>query len=271
MSEVEPNRWLIQKALRALPVTKYALGLAAIAILASIGRSAWSSIPIVGMLPLIAGVLVLMVLLIIVSRIADGKHTRGPAVIIVWAISLSFIAILLASVSVLLTGWPPNFARLILPASTKSLDDEKDATRTKPSPIPQPPSASSPGTPTAIVPTSTTAANAVLKRPYFVLLVCGVSQRTKEDLRGALNRRGSVISEKDYGDNPDHPNMSGSEVVFYYDEASKKYADDLAAMLTKNFYTDERWQSQSGKGATVKDRPNTYTINMMGAGCLDYE
>ena len=107
---------LIRTAIKSVPVVRYALGLAAIAILVSIARGANPDIGLAGMVPVIVATLILMTLLIIIAAISESRSVlAGPAALVTWSASLALVVILAASVSAMLIGWPPQWADLILP------------------------------------------------------------------------------------------------------------------------------------------------------------
>lgn len=103
-------------AVKAVPVVRFALGLAAIAIFFSVVRGAIPDVSIVKMFPLMAAIMVLMLLLVLLAAAAEARERISyPALLLVWAITLCVIVILGAGVSALLIGKPERFAKLILP------------------------------------------------------------------------------------------------------------------------------------------------------------
>ena len=107
---------LIRTAIKSVPVVRYALGLAAIAILVSIARGANPDIGLAGMVPVIIGTLILMTLLIVIAAISESRSVlAGPAALVTWSASVALVVVLAASVSAMLIGWPPQWADLILP------------------------------------------------------------------------------------------------------------------------------------------------------------
>lgn len=108
---------IVSEALRSVPVVKYALGLAAIAIFLAVIRTATQNVG-VGMFPLMAGMLLLMVLLIVVAAAARNNGGASlPAMFLVWVVVLFITVFLSFTVSAVLIGKPEQWARIILPPS----------------------------------------------------------------------------------------------------------------------------------------------------------
>lgn len=136
---------IVRMALKAVPVTKIGLALSAIVILAAIARSSWSDVSLWVMLPVIAGTLLLMILLIIVSVIgASPGRLAAPAIILAWAVILAVIVMLGALVTAVLFGKPDRFAELILPERVAdkpllkiSHSDKEGGSKLQPPSVPQ--------------------------------------------------------------------------------------------------------------------------------------
>lgn len=96
-------------AIKEVPVVGFALGLAAIAILASIARAAISDVSWMAMVPVIAGTILLMVLLITVASIPrdDGRLT-SPALFLVWSVSIIAVVSLATVLAAIAFRYPPD-------------------------------------------------------------------------------------------------------------------------------------------------------------------
>lgn len=115
VADLKPST-IVREALEAVPVVRYALALAAIAILLAIVKTATDSVGI-SMFPLVAGMLLLMVLLIVVSAAAQDGKASSAAKFLIWVVVLFVTVFLGFTVSAVLIGKPDLWARIILPQS----------------------------------------------------------------------------------------------------------------------------------------------------------
>jgi len=214
-TDFDENSGIIKTAIQSVPVVKYALGLAAIAILVLIVRGANPDIGIVGMAPIILGVLILMILLIIVATIAESKSTlQRPAAFITWAASIALVALLAASVSAILFGWPTQLARLILPSVVA------DKPLIGPKTTPLSPASEKPVTTPSIIavvepPVPTTAAPVSLLPP---LVSAKLKKNIERSWQSERSRTCSVLLEVNansiiWHDLPDNQNGSQKMIV----------------------------------------------------------
>jgi hypothetical protein len=107
---------IVNAAMRAVPALKYALGLAAIAVLGSIVLSLLGSVHVAAVV--VSAMLIGMMLLFVFARLVT---TGGPAVIaasvvLVWVTVLFFCTFLVFTASAIAVRWPKPWAELLLPA-----------------------------------------------------------------------------------------------------------------------------------------------------------
>jgi hypothetical protein len=103
---------VISAAIRAVPVVKYALGLAGVAAAASVVGAFVGSGPaaIITMAAMLLGMLFLY-LVSVVTTGGEPKPLPLPAAVILWAVTLFICAMLFLFTTALAFGWPDNFAR----------------------------------------------------------------------------------------------------------------------------------------------------------------
>lgn len=154
MSTAQSDGALVRTAIKLVPVVKFAIGIAAIAILISVIRAANADLGMGSMFAMIVVMLILMVLLIVVDKISESKSIlTGPAVLVLWCSTIALVVMVAATVTATLFGWPVQLAELIIPAAA-----DKPATPNQ-----------KPAIPAQAQPKTQTAAQPQVKLPKSVL------------------------------------------------------------------------------------------------------
>jgi hypothetical protein len=110
---------IINKAVKAVPAVKYAIGVAGIGAAASIVYALFNS-PQEAIISIVC-MIVLMVLLLIFARVASLKHnsTKNAAIFAVWGILLLFIASCIIMFTAIFFDWPKSLNELFGGKSAK--------------------------------------------------------------------------------------------------------------------------------------------------------
>jgi hypothetical protein len=108
-------------AVKAVPSIKYAIGVAGVIAAAMIAYNLSSEDPRKAVLGFIFALAGMYLLLIFASAGRVGAIVRGPVVLIVWALTLMFIACLLLTLSAYAIGAPAGWAKLVgaVPADSR--------------------------------------------------------------------------------------------------------------------------------------------------------
>jgi hypothetical protein len=120
---VQQFRWpsaILNQAIHAVPVVRFALALAGIAAAAAIIRGLLPGFSISEMLPLFLAALAFMAALLLLDRVAKlpRSSSRGLEPVFLWAICLSVITLMAASISAITIGWPSQLTRTLLGTGT---------------------------------------------------------------------------------------------------------------------------------------------------------
>ena len=102
---------LYNKAARAVPSIKYALGVAGMVAAGAMALAVSKGNPKVATLSFVA-VLIGMCLLVVFAAAANAVG-RWPGIILVWAVTILFVCMLIVTVTALAFGLPGNWAKVI--------------------------------------------------------------------------------------------------------------------------------------------------------------
>lgn len=107
----------LKLATDAVPAVRYAVGLVGIAAAIALLRGFLPDVGIVGMLPILGGTIVAMALLVILAAAVAAPGNTSIAQTFLWATCIFVITFMFFTVTAVAFGWPPAWARLILPQS----------------------------------------------------------------------------------------------------------------------------------------------------------
>lgn len=123
-----------EKAVKAVPSLKYALGVAGVVAAATIALNLSNQDPrraVLGFIFVLAG---MYLLLIFASAGKDGDILRGPVILVVWALTILFVLALVLTLSAFATGIPSTLAKLVGAIPADNRDTSAQATVTSPTP-----------------------------------------------------------------------------------------------------------------------------------------
>lgn len=153
---IEPLK-ILSEATRKIPALKYAWAVAGIVAASSIAFNLSQDQPLRAILGFVF-VLVGMVLVAALTRaVPDGATMRGPAFLVVWAVTILFVLTLLVAFTAFLFGWPRTLALRLgaIPADARNEASQPQVAPTAPAqPSPPPPTAPSGATSPAPPPPS---------------------------------------------------------------------------------------------------------------------
>ena len=102
---------LYDKAVRAVPSIKYALGVAGVVAAGAMAVAVSKDDPKLAVLSFVA-VILGMCLLLAFAAVANALG-RWPGIVLVWSVTIVFVCMLIMTLSALAIGKPANWARLI--------------------------------------------------------------------------------------------------------------------------------------------------------------
>lgn len=139
--EIEPFK-VLSEATRKMPALKYAWAVAGIVAASSIAFNLSQDQPLRAVLGF-AFVLVGMVLVAALTRaVPDGPTMRGPAFLVVWAVTVLFVLTLIVAFTAFVFGWPRTLAVRLgaIPADVRNEASQPQVAATAPAPPPAGPS-----------------------------------------------------------------------------------------------------------------------------------
>jgi multisubunit Na+/H+ antiporter MnhB subunit len=109
---------VLDRATKAAPVVKYAVGLTGVAAAIAIVRGLLPDVGFAAMVPILVGAIVCMAVLLILSAAMKRQEAALVGTVFLWAVCLFIIAFMVLTISAIAIGQPRAWAETILPKHT---------------------------------------------------------------------------------------------------------------------------------------------------------